>query len=132
MSGRGKKQQSGIVPGTIGYQDMCGRITRYPLRGTEKTSGGAQRDVAARPSLDGRDGCRLFLPFPDRHAESRPASGRGMEVDLCRAYNRWLSEQILPETGGRFSSMLYLPFSDPDASHRHVENSAITRAFRAS
>src|SRR5271163_1248743 len=35
MSGRAKARHS-IVPGQIGYQDMGGRITRYPLRSTEK------------------------------------------------------------------------------------------------
>ena len=38
-----------------------------------------------------------------------------MEVELCWAYNRWLTEKVLPESGGRFYSMLCLPFSDPDA-----------------
>ncbi len=29
-----------------------------------------------------------------------------MEVDLCWAYNRWLTEKVLPESDGRFYSML--------------------------
>ncbi len=44
-----------------------------------------------------------------------------MEVELCWAYNRWLTEKVLPDSGGRFFSMLTLPFSDPDACLRHVE-----------
>ena len=44
-----------------------------------------------------------------------------MEVELCWAYNRWLTEKVLPESGGRFFSMLCLPFSDPDESLRQVE-----------
>src|SRR6516162_4181138 len=32
MSGRNKKQQPGIVPIPTGYQDMGGRVTRYPMR----------------------------------------------------------------------------------------------------
>jgi hypothetical protein len=44
-----------------------------------------------------------------------------MEVELCWAYNRWLTEKVLPEAGGRFFSLLCLPFSDPDAALRHVE-----------
>ena len=44
-----------------------------------------------------------------------------MEVDLCWAYNRWLTEKVLPEAGGRFFSMLCLPFSDPDEALRQVE-----------
>jgi len=44
-----------------------------------------------------------------------------MEVELCWAYNRWLTEKVLPEAGGRFFSLLCLPFGDPDAALRHVE-----------
>ena len=44
-----------------------------------------------------------------------------MEVELCWAYTRWITEKVLPESDGRLYSMLNLPFSDPDASLRHVE-----------
>ena len=44
-----------------------------------------------------------------------------MEVDLCWAYNRWVTEKVLPESGGRFYTMLSLPISDPDDALRHVE-----------
>ena len=45
MSGRSKGRHS-IVPGQVGYQDMGGRVTRYPLRMTEKTDpSGKLRDV---------------------------------------------------------------------------------------
>jgi predicted TIM-barrel fold metal-dependent hydrolase len=44
-----------------------------------------------------------------------------MESDLCWAYNRWVTEKVLPESGGRMYSMLCLPFSNPDESLRHVE-----------
>ena len=44
-----------------------------------------------------------------------------MEVDLCWAYNRWVTEKVLPELGGRMYSMLCLPFSDPAACIRQVE-----------
>src|SRR4030065_306569 len=44
-----------------------------------------------------------------------------MEVELCWAYNRWLTEKVLPESGGRMYSMLCLPFSDPDESLRQIE-----------
>ena len=37
-----------------------------------------------------------------------------MEFDLCWAYNRWLTEKVLPEGDGRFFSMLCLPFCDPE------------------
>jgi predicted TIM-barrel fold metal-dependent hydrolase len=44
-----------------------------------------------------------------------------MEADLCWAYNRWVTEKVLPEADGRMFSMLCLPFSDPEQAARHVE-----------
>src|SRR5580698_6001670 len=42
MRGRGN-----LIPTQVGYQDMGGRVTRYPLRATEKTDqAGHLRDVA--------------------------------------------------------------------------------------
>ena len=37
--GRAPSGRGAIMPQSIGYQDMGGRVTRYPLRGTEKTDG---------------------------------------------------------------------------------------------
>src|SRR5437868_14143148 len=36
LSGRTKNRHT-ILPGGFGYQDMGGRVTRYPMRGSEKT-----------------------------------------------------------------------------------------------
>ena len=36
MSGRRAGRQ-GLMPTHVGYQDMGGRVTRYPMRGSEKT-----------------------------------------------------------------------------------------------
>jgi predicted TIM-barrel fold metal-dependent hydrolase len=44
-----------------------------------------------------------------------------MEHELCWSYNRWLTEKVLPESNGRFYSMLSLPFNDPDEALRQVE-----------
>src|SRR5262245_28403999 len=44
ISGRAKARHS-IVPGQVGYQDMGGRVTRYPMRSSEKTEPGRSRDV---------------------------------------------------------------------------------------
>src|SRR5262245_24655651 len=43
-SGRAKGRHS-IVPGQTGFQDMGGRVTRYPMRSMEKTEPGRLRDV---------------------------------------------------------------------------------------
>ena len=42
--GKGPRATS-LMPSVIGYQDMGGRVTRYPLRSSEKTEPGKIRDV---------------------------------------------------------------------------------------
>jgi len=48
----------------------------------------------------------------DRHASISHASQKEMEVDLCWAYNRWVTEKVLPDRAGACNSMLCLPFSE--------------------
>src|SRR5258708_13466834 len=46
ISGR-KRNRAGITPTQVGYQDMGGRATRYPLRNSEKT----ENTTAAHPDI---------------------------------------------------------------------------------
>jgi hypothetical protein len=49
----GNSKGVGVLPGGVGYQDMGGRVTRYPLRRIEKTDPGVHRDVSlARRWMD--------------------------------------------------------------------------------
>jgi predicted TIM-barrel fold metal-dependent hydrolase len=120
ISGRAKARHS-IVPGQVGYQDMGGRITRYPLRSSEKTEPGSLRDVALGHRWMDAMGVDYSCLFPTGMLNVGLHPQKEMEADLCWAYNRWLTEKVLPEAGGRMYSMLSLPFGDPDASLRHVE-----------
>lgn len=120
LSGRAKARHS-IVPGQIGYQDMGGRVTRYPLRSSEKTEAGRIRDVALGRRWMDAMGVDYSCLFPTGMLNVGLHPQREMEVDLCWAYSRWLTEKVLPEGGGRLYSMLPLPFGDPEASLRHVE-----------
>ena len=46
MSAGMKSGRANFMPGQIGYQDVGGRVTRYPLRSSEKTDkDGKPRDV---------------------------------------------------------------------------------------
>ena len=121
MSGRSKKQQSGIVPMPTGYQDMGGRVTRYPLRWTEQTDDGQIRDVQLGHRWMDAMGVDYSCLFPTGMLNIGLHPQKEMEVELCWAYNRWLTEKVMPEAGGRFFSLLCLPFSDPAAALRHVE-----------
>ena len=115
LSGRAKARHS-IVPGQIGYQDMGGRVTRYPLRSSEKTEPGSLRDVTLGHRWMDAMGVDYSCLFPTGMLNVGLHPQKEMEIDLCWAYNRWLTEKVLPEAGGRMYSMLSLPFGDPDAS----------------
>jgi predicted TIM-barrel fold metal-dependent hydrolase len=121
ISGR-KRNRSNVAPVQIGYQDMGGRVTRYPLRSTEKTEeGSALRDVQLGHRWMDAMSVDYSCLFPTGMLNIGMHPQKEMEVELCWAYNRWLTEKVLPEADGRFYSMLCLPFSDPEAALRHVE-----------
>ena len=122
MSGTTKTRGRGaITPITMGYQDMGGRVTRYPLRGTEKTPDGNFRDVELGHRWMDAMSVDYSCLFPTGMLSIGLHPQTEMEVELCWAYNRWLTEKVLPESSGRFFSMLTMPFSDPDACLRTVE-----------
>jgi predicted TIM-barrel fold metal-dependent hydrolase len=112
----------GLVPSQAGFtQDMGGRVTRYPLRSTEKTEPGRIRDVQLGERWMDAMGVDYSCLFPTGMLNIGLHPQKEMEADLCWAYNRWLTEKVLPESNGRFFSSLCLPFSDPEQSLRHVE-----------
>jgi uncharacterized protein len=123
LSGRAStRARPNLTPQTVGFQDMGGRVTRYPLRGTEKTpGGGGARDVELGHRWMDAMSVDYSCLFPTGMLSIGLHPQAEMESDLCWAYNRWLTEQVLPDSGNRFFSMLCLPFSDPDECLRHVE-----------
>ena len=99
-----------LTPQSIGFQDMGGRVTRYPLRGTEKTPGaGGARDVELGHRWMDAMSVDYSCLFPTGMLSIGLHPQAEMESDICWAYNRWLTEKVLPESGGRFFSMLCLP-----------------------
>ena len=77
IGGRGFGRRA-IVPSQAGFtQDMGGRVTRYPMRPSEKTEFRPDARHPARRALDGCHGRRLFVPVPDRDAQYRSASAEG-------------------------------------------------------
>jgi predicted TIM-barrel fold metal-dependent hydrolase len=112
-----------LIPGAFGTQDMGGRITRYPRRREEKTPEGAHRDLTlTRRWMDaiGTDMVCLF-PTPMLYLGLHPQVE--VEVGLARAYNRWLIENVLTQEP-RIRSMLYLPFNDPEAAYKTIQDFA--------
>jgi len=117
-----KGGRGGVTQGTIGYQDMGGRVTRYPMRSTEKTEEtGYHRDVQLGQRWMDAMSVDYSCLFPTGMLSIGLHPQKEMEVQLCWAYNRWLTEKVLPDSGGRFYSMLSLPFNDADESLRQVE-----------
>jgi uncharacterized protein len=124
VAGRAKGRGSLVPSMAIGFQDMGGRITRYPLRSSEKTEKGKLRDVQLGHRWMDAMSVDYSCLFPTLMLSIGLHPDPEMEVELCWAYNRWLTEKALPESDGRFYSMLSLPLSEPDAAMRQIETFA--------
>src|ERR1700746_2769603 len=120
IAGR-NRNRSNVAPAQIGYPDMGGRVTRYAMRSTEKTEQGSLRDVQLGHRWLDAMSVDYSCLFPTGMLNIGMHPQKEMESDLCWAYNRWVTEKVLPESGGRMYSMLCLPFSDPAACVRQVE-----------
>jgi predicted TIM-barrel fold metal-dependent hydrolase len=119
------KGRGSLVPNmAVGFQDMGGRITRYPLRSSEKTEKGKMRDVQLGHRWMDAMSVDYSCLFPTLMLAIGLHPDSEMEVELCWAYNRWLTEKAIPESDGRFYSMLSLPLSEPDAAMRQIETFA--------
>jgi predicted TIM-barrel fold metal-dependent hydrolase len=106
-----------------GNQDVAGRITRYPLRRFETVEEGEHRDtVLVKRAMDmiGVD-FQIVFPTPMLALGLHPQPD--VEVALARAYGRWITERICAHEP-RIKTMLYLPFNEPEASLRLVEEFA--------
>ena len=123
MGGRGMTDRGAVVPTNAGFiQDMGGRVTRYPMRGSEKVApGGKLRDIQLGHRWMDAMSVDYSCLFPTGMLNVGMHPQKEMEAELCWAYNRWLTEKVLPESDNRFYTMLCLPFSDPDETLRHVE-----------
>jgi len=121
ISGR-NRNRANVAPTQIGYQDSGGRVTRYLTRSSEKTDEqGSLRDIQLGHRWMDAMSVDYSCLFPTGMLNIGMHPQKEMEVELCWAYNRWLTEKVMPEANGRFCSMLCLPFSDPEAALRHVE-----------
>src|SRR6476620_2249722 len=102
MGGRGQTDRGSIVPTKAGFiQDMGGRLRRYPLRRSEKTEPGKFRDVQLGERWMDAMGVDYSCLFPTGMLNIGMHPSREMEVELCWAYNRWVTEKVLPASGRR-------------------------------
>lgn len=113
----------GLLPSQIGNQDMGGRITRYQLRRTEKIGESEYREVALTRRYMDAMGVDYSILFPTPMLNLGLHPQLEVEVAVGRAYARWITENVLARDP-KIKSMLYLPFNDPEAAVRLVEEFA--------
>ena len=108
--------------GRVGYQDVGGRVTRYPLRKLEETpKDGIHRDVHLSHKWMDAVGVDYTTMFPTPMLGLAMHPQPEVEVNLARAYNTWLTEEVLTGSS-RIKSMLYLPFNDHNAAYKMVQD----------
>jgi predicted TIM-barrel fold metal-dependent hydrolase len=121
-TGAGTGAQNPLIPGVVGMQDIAGRVTRYPLRKLETTpNDGRHRDthlsLKFMDAMGVNYGCLFPTPMLLLGTHPQPE----VEANLARAYNSWLCERILADEP-RVKSMLYLPFNEPEACYKMVQD----------
>jgi uncharacterized protein len=117
----GRRGRTAVTPVPIGDQDVSGRVRRSAERLDEVVEGDVpHKDVVInRRYMDslGIDYAIIF-PTPMLHLGLHPDAA--IEIALARAYALWLADKVL-SVDESIKSMLYLPFNDPEASVRMVE-----------
>ncbi|MGX1308105.1 putative TIM-barrel fold metal-dependent hydrolase [Amorphus suaedae] len=112
--------RGGIASVDGSYQEMGGRVIRYPLRAGEKVPTDIHRDITMMHRWMDPMGVDMACMFPTPMLNISTCPRVAVEVALARAYNRWLCDNILDEDP-RLTSMLYLPFNDAEASFKMIE-----------
>ena len=105
------------------YQDVGGRIPHQSSQRERVEETDVHRDVVlTRRAMHGLavDYMVLF-PTPMLFLGMHPQTD--MEIFLSQAYNRWLTERILPGDPG-IVTLVVLPFNTPDAALKMVEEHA--------
>ncbi len=120
MQGMGR---TGLMQPEANYQNMGGRITRIFQRGVEKVPGAPHRDITLTRRWMDALGVDLICLFPTPMLTLGMNPRPDAEVQLARAYNRWLCDTVLAKEP-RIRSMLYLPFNHPEGSIKMVEDFA--------
>jgi len=121
----GRAAATTITTAQVGNQEVAGRILRAgrnQLQGHEDLSAADRKHDDVRRMIWAMDMLSIdhtiMFPTPMLHLSLHPAPE--VEVALARAYSRWLTEELLAQDD-RIKTLVYLPFNDPEASLRMVE-----------
>ena len=108
----------------LNYQDMFGRVPHGAAlkEKVDRAKDGHPQAVLARRAMDAM-GIDYMTVFPTPMLTLGIHPQPEVEVELGRAYNRWLTEEILPQDPGLLG-LLYLPFNTPEACAPMVEEFA--------
>ncbi len=113
-------REGGITSPRGSYQEMAGRVTRYRGRHKEKTPAGVNRDISLTKRWMDAFGVDQTCLFPTPMLSLGLTPRAEVEVALSRAYNRWLIDHVI-SAEPRIKASLYLPFNDPPACERMIE-----------
>ena len=113
--------RAGLTTASGGYQNLGGRLTRYPGVHKEKTPATPHRDITLTKRWMDAIGIDVACMFPTPMLQLGSCPRIDVEVALARAYNRWLCDRILAHEP-RIRSTLYLPFRDPEACYQMVQD----------
>ena len=111
----------GLTSAAGGYQSLGGRITRNEGRRREKAPPSPHRDVTLTKRWMDEIGVDIACLFPTPMLFLGTTPRKDVEVALARAYNAWLCEEVLAAEP-RIKSTLYLPFQDPDACYKMIQD----------
>ena len=87
--------RGGITSPDGSYQEIGGRITRYPGRRREKVPPSPHRDVTLMRRWMDAMGVDIACMFPTPMLNLAACPRVEVEVALATAYNRWLCERVL-------------------------------------
>ena len=77
------------------YQEIAGRITRYPQRKNEKVPNTKHRDLTLMERWMDAMGVDMAVMFPTPMLNLSNCPRIEVEVAMAKAYNRWLCDKIL-------------------------------------
>jgi len=122
------KNRGGSPPGLLNatagmlYQDVSGRIPHQARLGEAVPAGRHPQVTLVQRAMDSM-GIDYMVVFPTPMLVLGMHPQVDVEVAVGNAFNRWLTEQILPQDR-RIQAMLYLPFNHPEACVEVVERYA--------
>lgn len=102
------------------YQSVGGRIPHNDNRLERVDETDVHRDVVLTRRAIESFGVDYMVVFPTPMLFIGTHPQPEMEVLLGRAYNRWMVERLLPGDK-RIKSFIFLPFNDPEATVRTIE-----------